>query len=42
MEVTQVTVTIRNPAEPERSWEGLFLHEEELSGAEGTAQDAAA
>ncbi len=22
---TQVTVTIRNPAEPDRSWEGLFL-----------------
>jgi clan AA aspartic protease len=25
MGVTQVTVTIRNPAEPERSWDGLFL-----------------
>ena len=25
MGVTQVTVTIRNPAEPDRSWEGLFL-----------------
>ncbi len=25
MGLTQVTVTIRNPAEPERTWEGLFL-----------------
>ena len=25
MGATRVTVTIRNPAEPERSWEGLFL-----------------
>lgn len=25
MGVTQVTVTIRNPAEPERAWDGLFL-----------------
>ena len=25
MGVTQVTVTIRNPADPERAWEGLFL-----------------
>ena len=25
MGATQVTVTIRNPAEPSRSWEGLFL-----------------
>ena len=25
MGATHVTVTIRNPAEPERSWEGLFL-----------------
>ena len=25
MGATQVTVTIRNPAEPERTWEGLFL-----------------
>ena len=25
MGVTQVTVTIRNPADTERSWEGLFL-----------------
>ena len=25
MGATQVTVTIRNPAEPDRSWEGLFL-----------------
>lgn len=25
MGVTHVTVAIRNPAEPERSWEGLFL-----------------
>jgi len=25
MGMTHVTVTIRNPAEPERSWEGLFL-----------------
>lgn len=25
MGVTQVTVTIRNPAEPDRTWEGLFL-----------------
>lgn len=25
MGVTQVTVTIRNPAAPERAWEGLFL-----------------
>jgi clan AA aspartic protease len=25
MGVTQVTVTIRNPAEPESAWEGLFL-----------------
>ena len=25
MGVVQVTVTIRNPAEPERSWDGLFL-----------------
>ena len=25
MGVTHVTVTIRNPAEPERTWEGLFL-----------------
>lgn len=25
MGVTHVTVTIRNPADPEKSWEGLFL-----------------
>ncbi len=25
MGATHVTVTIRNPADPERSWEGLFL-----------------
>ena len=25
MGVTYVTVTIRNPAEPDRTWEGLFL-----------------
>jgi clan AA aspartic protease len=25
MGVTQVTVTIRNPADPDRAWEGLFL-----------------
>jgi clan AA aspartic protease len=25
MGVTRVTVTIRNPADPERAWEGLFL-----------------
>lgn len=25
MGVTQVTVTIRNPADPEKFWEGLFL-----------------
>ena len=25
MGVVQVTVTIRNPAEPQRSWDGLFL-----------------
>ena len=25
MGVTQVTVTIRNPADPTRAWEGLFL-----------------
>ena len=25
MGVTQVTVTIRNPAEPNKTWEGLFL-----------------
>lgn len=25
MGVTHVTVTIRNPANPEKSWEGLFL-----------------
>ena len=25
MGVTQVTVTVRNPADPERAWEGLFL-----------------
>ena len=25
MDATHVTVTIRNPAEPDRSWEGLFL-----------------
>ena len=25
MGVTQVTVTIRNPADPARAWEGLFL-----------------
>jgi clan AA aspartic protease len=25
MGVTQVTVTLRNPAAPERAWEGLFL-----------------
>ena len=25
MSATHVTVTIRNPAEPDRSWEGLFL-----------------
>ena len=25
MGATYVTVTIRNPAEPERTWEGLFL-----------------
>ena len=25
MGATQVTVTVRNPAEPSRSWDGLFL-----------------
>jgi clan AA aspartic protease len=25
MGTTHVTVTVRNPAEPERTWEGLFL-----------------
>lgn len=25
MGITQVTVTIRNPADPERAWDGLFL-----------------
>ncbi len=25
MGMTHVTVTVRNPAEPERTWEGLFL-----------------
>lgn len=25
MGATHVTVTIRNPADPEKSWEGLFL-----------------
>ena len=25
MGIVQVTVTIRNPAEPDRSWDGLFL-----------------
>ena len=25
MGATHVTVTVRNPAEPERSWDGLFL-----------------
>lgn len=25
MGITQVTVTVRNPAEPDRTWEGLFL-----------------
>ena len=25
MGMTRVTVTVRNPAEPEKSWEGLFL-----------------
>ena len=25
MGITQVTVLIRNPAEPDRTWEGLFL-----------------
>jgi clan AA aspartic protease len=25
MGITQVTVTVRNPAQPERAWEGLFL-----------------
>ena len=25
MGITQVTVVIRNPAEPDRTWEGLFL-----------------
>jgi clan AA aspartic protease len=25
MGVTQVTVTVRNPADPEKAWEGLFL-----------------
>ncbi|MGH7960695.1 MAG: clan AA aspartic protease [Candidatus Binatia bacterium] len=25
MGITQVTVTIRTPADPERAWEGLFL-----------------
>ena len=25
MGATHVTVTIRNPAEPDRTWEGLFL-----------------
>ena len=25
MGVTQVTVTVRNPADPEKTWEGLFL-----------------
>ena len=25
MSVVQVTVTVRNPADPERSWDGLFL-----------------
>jgi len=25
MAVTQLTVTVRNPADPKRTWEGLFL-----------------
>jgi clan AA aspartic protease len=25
MGITQVTVTVRNPEQPERTWEGLFL-----------------
>lgn len=25
MEITRVTVTVRNPAKPKRSWSGLFL-----------------
>ena len=25
MGITQVTVTIRNPADPEKAWDGLFL-----------------
>ena len=25
MGVTHVTVTVRNPAQPEKSWDGLFL-----------------
>ena len=25
MGITQVTVVVRNPAEPEKTWEGLFL-----------------
>jgi aspartyl protease family protein len=25
MGITQVTVTVRNPGDPERSWDGLFL-----------------
>ena len=25
MGITQVTATVRNPADPEKTWEGLFL-----------------
>ena len=25
MGITQVTTTVRNPAEPEKAWQGLFL-----------------
>ena len=25
MEITQVTTIVRNPADPEKAWEGLFL-----------------
>ena len=31
MGATHVTVTIRNPAEPERCWEGLFLVDTEAT-----------
>ena len=33
MGATHVTVTIRNPAEPERSWDGLFLVDTGATGS---------